>query len=360
MAKKANTESLRHEVRREGPEWRKLDSPRRRRRRVEKPKAAKKTRAKPRKTKDHWDHLCRFDGLPDVEAASIAAARDLATASWRMPSGGPYPDGGWAMVRGCAITLAYDAWSRARGMRGISLARAFPENADAIKCALGRFEALPLADLTPDHFGHVHETLVEYAIRDGAVVPAGGRRRMGAHFTPPGVARSVVRTTVKPLLRHLVKEHGRDDLGERILDLRICDPAVGAGAFLLALVRILGPMVKHGLGLATLEDAKRLVAINVAYGVDKDRYAVYAAKLALTLECRADGMPDDWLDDTIKVGDALVGLDREQVTRFAWPSKRRQAEVIPEFDELWTQAVTSAAHQRLARMKRFAAISGML
>jgi hypothetical protein len=72
-------------------------------------------------------------------------------------------------------------------------------------------------------------------------------------------------------------------------------------------------------GLAQdIDSAKRLVAIHCAYGVDKCPFAIDAATKALTLECRADRMPAGWLEDNLRVGDALVGLHPGQLQAFHW------------------------------------------
>ena len=249
----------------------------------------------------------------DVQAAAYEAATKLVGVDW----GESYPDEGWAMVRGAVISLAYDCWAEAHGMRGRGLAIAFPEAANEMRSAAEFFQALPLADLEPEHFGHVHETLVDFGIVEGKVLNRSGRRRLGAHFTPPPMARHVAWTTIKPLLSCMATDGSGLPVASRVLNMKICDPACGAGAFGLALVRLLAPMVKRSRG-CSLEQSKRLVAINVFRGVDKDRYAVLACKLALTLECRADAMPSTWLDHAVKHGDALVGLSSEQTRAFHW------------------------------------------
>jgi hypothetical protein len=202
--------------------------------------------------------------------------------------------------------------------------------------------------LDPYLFGCVHETLSGYHLVGGAVVPSNGRRGRGVHFTPPEIADKVVARTVEPLLRCM--RHSAT-----VLDLRICDPSVGAGAFLLSLVRCLAPRVLLS-GLASdLDEAKRLVAIHVARGVDKCPFAVYAAKLALRLECRADRMPADWLDDNIRCGDALVGLDCEQFAAFDWQKGR--SEEKPWLKQMFDEAIAGAAARRAQRLEQFTALA---
>lgn len=103
--------------------------------------------------------------LPGVEAAAVIDVADaafdvaklFAAAPWRAPDGGPWPDSGWAMVRGCVITLAYEEWARAYGMKAPPVVDGFAELAGVVEQARAIFQALPLAGLAPEYFGHVHE-----------------------------------------------------------------------------------------------------------------------------------------------------------------------------------------------------------
>lgn len=306
--------------------------------------AARKAAAPSKLRKRAWSD----DRLQAVEDATLKAAGLFAAAKW---DGGPWPDQGRALVRGATIMLAFEEWARAYGMRAPPVVEGYAELAGVLEEARGSFQALPLAALSPEYFGHVHETLVGYAVQDGRLVPNGGRRKMGAHFTPEQLARKVARRTIEPLLRVLMKD-GAAGLGERVLALKICDPAVGAGAFPLSIVRLLAGVVRHSGPAETLDGAKRLIAIHVVHGVDADCYAVLACKLALTLECRADRMPlITWLDHAIKHGDALVGLNREQIKAFYWKGGES---AIPELDELYDRAIDQAARATIAHREQLA------
>lgn len=277
--------------------------------------------------------------LADVREAAVAVASELATAAWLQPSGEAYPDHGWAMVRGCTIAVFYEAFARHFGMEVPRLAATFPELGAVGTRALALACGLPELARTPEHFGHVHETLVGYGLTEGKVSPTDGRRDMGAHFTPPQLAHRVMRRTIKPLLRILTMNHPAGELGVRLLGLRVCDPAVGAGAFLLALVRYLARFAVYHGAAPSLLDAKRAIAVRCALGVDKDRYAVFTARLALAMECREHRLAG-LLEQRIRHGDALVGLDREQLLSFHW--KRGEAP-IPAIQALYDRAVGAAA-----------------
>lgn len=305
--------------------------------------------------------------LQVVEGAALEAARRLNSEwpqDWRKaPSGEAWPDGGWAMIRGLVIRLFYEELAEAIGMWTTRLELAFPELLMTFMRMRGELhETIPeLGTLTPEHFGHVHETLVGFGLAGGEVVDTRGRKKTGAFFTPPHLAMKVTDTTLRPLLATMESDGLGEPLGRRVLHLKICDPAVGAGAFLLAVVRRLAPYVLIDGGARDLHEAKRLVAINCCHGVDVDRYAVLATKLALTLECRANRMPSSWLDHAIHHGDGLVGLaNNEQLLAMDWrpnaspqrPLERWQDELIQGLDE--AARAISTRRAELAKLARSA------
>jgi hypothetical protein len=290
---------------------------------------------------------------PESLAQRVATvAVELATQLARDWRDAPYDD-----LRGAVIYAVYAEIANAQGLRAPPLELVEPHipAIAALKMRMRICENLPLAELTPELFGCVQEALTGFELdATGALTAGRERRRRGVHFTPPELARKVVARTLEPLLKCMEKSQPNRSVGERALMLRTCDPSVGAGAFLCALIRELAPHVlKDGLA-SDIHEAKRLVAIHVAYGVDKCAMAVYACKLAMRLECRADCMPADWLDDNIRHGDALVGLDREQIASFNW--KRGQPE-IPELARMWDRAMavgTRLREERVARLSQIA------
>jgi len=136
------------------------------------------------------------------------------------------------------------------------------------------------------------------------------QKSRGAHFTPRSLAGDIVATTFRPLFETVSPE--------KTLDLRVADPAVGGGVFLLEVVRQLGDRLVACGKVVDVFEARRLVAIHCVHGVDKDVVSVECTKMALRIECRAFGMPWDWLEDNIKLGDSLVGLTNEQIKSFTW------------------------------------------
>ena len=118
-------------------------------------------------------------------------------------------------------------------------------------------------------------------------------------------------------------------LPDHILDLKICDPAMGSGAFLVEACRQLGDQLvdawrAHGgrpedtAGEDDVIAARRLVAQRCLYGVDRNPVAVDLAKLSLWLATLARDESFTFLDHALRQGDSLVGLSRRQIAAFHW------------------------------------------
>ena len=65
----------------------------------------------------------------------------------------------------------------------------------------------------------------------GAMVlqPSPARRRSGSHYTPRELTEPIVRTALEPILARLRGPGGEPPAHEAILDLKVCDPAMGSG-----------------------------------------------------------------------------------------------------------------------------------
>jgi hypothetical protein len=169
------------------------------------------------------------------------------------------------------------------------------------------------------------------------LVPSDERRRSGSHYTPRSLTEPIVRTTLEPILKQLTGESSQSGdasspnsqlpTPNSILDLKICDPAMGTGAFLVEACRQLAEALvdswaAHGYKpyIPPDEDellhARRLVAQRCLYGVDKNPMAVDLAKLSLWLATLAKDHPFTFVDHTLRCGDSLVGLTRKQIVGF--------------------------------------------
>lgn len=168
---------------------------------------------------------------------------------------------------------------------------------------------------------------------DVYVTETANRRDTGTAYTSPEFAAEIAHHA----LEHLVYEpgpHNEEEESnwqikrpEEILELRICDPAVGSGAILVAAVRYLahrlvrsrlhyGELTERDLETAAADpmatgpyvQARRDVVSQCIYAVDRDPMAVEMAKLSLWLITMARGRPFTFLDHLIKCGDSLLGV----------------------------------------------------
>ncbi|BDG02822.1 Eco57I restriction-modification methylase domain-containing protein [Anaeromyxobacter oryzae] len=199
---------------------------------------------------------------------------------------------------------------------GVTRALKEAETLDDLHAALS---ALIDRDATPD------------IVPEGAMVlqPSEERRRSGSHYTPRALTEPIVRTTLEPILARLRGADGKAPRPEQILDLKVCDPAMGSGAFLVETCRQLGEALVeawHAHGALPVippdEDerihARRLVAQRCLYGVDRNPIAVDLAKVSLWLATLAKDHPLTFLDHALRHGDSLVGLSRQQIEAFHW------------------------------------------
>lgn len=155
--------------------------------------------------------------------------------------------------------------------------------------------------------------------------PTDERRRSGSHYTPASFTQPIVEKTLEPVLTRL----GRHPRPEAILELKVCDSAVGSAAFLVETCRQLANELVSAWHfhrclppLPPDEDevlhARRLVAQRCLYGVDRNPMAADLAKLSLWLLTMAREHPFTFLDHAIRSGDSLVGLSNAQIAACHW------------------------------------------
>lgn len=95
--------------------------------------------------------------------------------------------------------------------------------------------------------------------------------------------------------------------------------------------------VSHNKALAL---CRRMVAVHCLYGVDKNPLAVELAKLALWIECHAEGLPLTFLDHRLVVGDSLTGPLFEHLLKY--PGSQQP------LDDLFSQGLKSKLTAALA------------
>lgn len=172
------------------------------------------------------------------------------------------------------------------------------------------------------------------------LVPSEARRKSGSHYTPRELTEPIVRVALGPILKNL----GERPTPEQIFDLKICDPAMGSGAFLVEACRQLSEKLveswathKVKIAISADEDellhARRLIAQKCLYGVDRNHMAVNLAKLSLWLVTLAKDHSFSFLDHNLKHGDSLVGLTNKQIAAFDYTDR----EDLPLFQYLKEQ-----------------------
>jgi len=250
------------------------------------------------------------DASPLVAPARAALAHLAAAAPDALLAGDALPR--------LVLDLLFARFAAARGLPLLVAPPASLVSREALARAAAALAAVDFASLDVEHLGAVHESLLALTLRrtpDGvALARTDARRRAGAHYTSRALTAPVVRDTLAPLLSSL----GLAPAPDAILAVTVCDPAMGAGAFLLEVCRQLGDALArswaaHGRpsALSPRADltfaARRLVARRCLYGVDQDAPAVELARRSLWLEARGDGDAADFLAGSLREGDALIG-----------------------------------------------------
>ena len=171
------------------------------------------------------------------------------------------------------------------------------------------------SDLGVEHLGGVYERVLDYEVTAGdgrtPVLVRGGRRKAsGTFYTPRTLTEYVVRRTLAPL----VENAGADE----ILRLKIVDPAMGSGAFLVAACRYLAHAYEAALirecplGPGDITEHERAsfrrgVAQRCLYGVDFNPMAVQLARLSLWLATLCSDRPLTFFDHQLRAGNSLAG-----------------------------------------------------
>lgn len=230
--------------------------------------------------------------------------------------------------------------------------------------------------LSVQQLGSIYERLLEYEVAradDEIIIRPNifARKGSGSYYTPDDLVRLIIGESLDPLVEAPTRAfQGRiDDLAEsnlpadrklgalkrldpaeRLLDLKVCDPAMGSGHFLVSLVDYLADQVITAMAeaetlvpeewgdyisplaeridairntiLANAEERgwtidgdqlddrhiiRRMVLKRCIYGVDKNAMAVELAKVSLWLHTFTVGAPLSFLDHHLRCGDSLFG-----------------------------------------------------
>lgn len=211
-------------------------------------------------------------------------------------------------------------------------------------------ERITYGDLGVEQLGGVYERVLDYelAVDDRgapALVRGSTRKSTGTFYTPRSLTEYLVRRTLAPLVS--------DATPDRILSLRILDPAMGSGAFLVAACRYLagayeGALVREG-GLTTADLAeadragfRRIVAQRCLFGVDLNPMSVQLARLSLWLTTLCGDRPLTFFDHHLRVGNSLVGATLADI-RHRRSGRRASQSPLPLLDESGLEAAVGHA-----------------
>ena len=214
-------------------------------------------------------------------------------------------------------------------------------------------------DLAVRHLGTIYEGLLEYHLAPcdeprwtiTLVNAKGERKATGSYYTPEYIVNYIVEATLGPTLDEAARDAtSPDDLTRRILDLKVLDPAMGSGHFLVA---------------ATEFIARRLVALDARPGPAPtprptwptgsaassprastawtwNPLAVELAKLSLWLSTVAQDRPLSFLDHHLRPGNSLVGARLANLEHSPRPSpapaRRSPPRPRPSSSRCWTTA----------------------
>ncbi|GBF59067.1 hypothetical protein PbB2_02759 [Candidatus Phycosocius bacilliformis] len=304
----------------------------------------------------------------------------------------------------------------------------------------GKRRYINYRDLSVQQLGSIYERLLEFELtRDehGAldVKPnIFARKTSGSYYTPDDLVLLILDETLKPLINDAmdsfknalgqlrpgdsedfrVMQLQKVDPAKAITRLRICDPAMGSGHFLVNLVdrltnhtldaiaeaqaqardvagldyespvaeevRKVRATIRHNaqdsnwtVSDEQLDDpqlVKRMVLKRCVYGVDKNPMAVELAKVALWLHTFTVGAPLSFIDHHLAAGDSLFGLwVRDAIDKAAkggellyfeaLANAQRQAVVMRTIESL-TDAEIAEAHRSAEMWKDVEAQTGAL
>lgn len=161
---------------------------------------------------------------------------------------------------------------------------------------------------------------------------AGRERQQSASYYTPEVLTKFV---VSQALEELLDQNDERTTPEQILQLTICEPALGSGAFAIEAVRQLaaeylkrqqedrGEVIDADQYQVELQKVKAHIALHQVYGVDLNATAVELAEISLWLDTMVAGLQAPWFGLHLRRGNSLIGARRavyapSLLTKKAW------------------------------------------
>ncbi len=172
----------------------------------------------------------------------------------------------------------------------------------------------------------------------------GERKATGSYYTPDYIVKYIVKNTIEPVIEKKKQEWlgtGRP-FADYILSIKVLDPAMGSGHFLVEATDQLARWLVQAWETARPEDedskdvaeqdvhwARREVVRNCIFGVDLNPMAVELAKLSLWLTTVASNKPLSFLDHHLRCGNSLIGAELGKLT--VLPGKETQQPPLWKF-----------------------------
>ncbi len=170
------------------------------------------------------------------------------------------------------------------------------------------------------------------------------REKSASYYTPEVLTKCLVKYALKELLK--------DKTADEILDLTVCEPAMGSAAFLNEAInqlaeayidkkqKELGEMIPYDKRFGELQKVKMYIADKNVYGIDLNPIAVELAEVSLWLNTIYEGGFVPWFGNQLVNGNSLIGARRQcyNVTSLTTSSKgMRWFENEPERVPLGTE-----------------------
>jgi hypothetical protein len=185
-------------------------------------------------------------------------------------------------------------------------------------------------NLGAEELGGVYESLLALTPQisaDGARFTfaefAGSERKTsGSYYTPDSLVQCLLDSALDPVVEEAIKGKAGTEAEKAILGLKVCDPAVGSGHFLVGAAHRLARHLARVRAIAQGESepspvlyqhALRDVIGRCLYGVDVNPMAAELCRVSLWLEALEPGKPLSFLDHHIRVGNSLLGATPELI-----------------------------------------------
>ncbi|MGA5758833.1 class I SAM-dependent DNA methyltransferase [Nonomuraea bangladeshensis] len=180
-----------------------------------------------------------------------------------------------------------------------------------------------------DDDGNKTDEYVRYPAGSFVYRLAGRDRETSASYYTP---ESLTRVTVQLALQHRVTE---DTTAREILSWKICEPALGSGAFLNEAINQVAELYlkrrQQELGRSIdpesyeeeLQRVKAYIALHNSYGVDLNDTAIELAEVSVWLNVMHPGLQAPWFGLHLRRGNSLIGAGRRvygaaQLTKGEW------------------------------------------